>query len=274
MPDRASRHSAGRRSLPAVFRLPSLSWRWVPIYRRNLLVWRKFALASVLGNIAEPMIILVAFGYGLGRLIPVVDGMPYIVFIAAGSMCMSAMNAASFESLYSAFSRMHSQRTWDSLLNAPLDLDDIVIAEWLWAGTKGLVSGVAIVLVIWLAGISSEPGLVLLPVVAGLTGLCFAAIGLCFNALARAWDFFVFYFTLVITPMIFLSGVWYPVSQLPSWLQPVAQCLPLAAAVELARPLLTGRLPDNVLTPVSLLIAFTLVGLYLALVLTRRRFRA
>jgi lipooligosaccharide transport system permease protein len=239
-----------------------------------MLVWRKFALASLLGNIAEPLIILLAFGHGLGRLIPAVDGMSYIVFIAAGSMCMSAMNAASFESLYSAFSRMHVQRTWDALLNAPLDLDDIVIAEWLWAGTKGLVSGLAIVLVIWIAGISSEPTLVLLPAVAALTGLCFAAIGLCFNALARAWDFFVFYFTLIVTPMIFLSGVWFPVSQLPQWLQPVAACLPLAAAVELARPLVVGRLPADVLGPFALLCAYTLAGLYLALVLTRRRFKA
>ncbi len=248
--------------------------RWLPIYRRNLLVWRKFAAANLLGNIADPLIVLLAFGYGLGRLIPEVDGMAYIVFIAAGSMCMSAMNAASYESLYSAFSRMHAQRTWDSLLNAPLDLDDIVIAEWLWAGSKGLISGVAIVLVVSLAGISREPTLLLMPVVAALTGLCFAAIGLSFNALAREWDFFVYYFTLIVTPMIFLSGVWYPVSQLPGWLQGVASLLPLAAAVELARPLVIGQFPASPAAPLALLVAYTLLGLYISLVLTRRRFIA
>ncbi|MFO1299443.1 MAG: ABC transporter permease [Burkholderiaceae bacterium] len=253
---------------------PRPSMRFLPVYRRNLLVWRKLAVASVIGNIADPLIILVAFGYGLGRLLQQVDGVPYILFLAAGSMCMSTMMAASFESLYSAFSRMHVQRTWDSLLNAPLELDDIVIAEWLWAATKSVLSGVAIVAVVWLLGISRAPTLVLaLPVVA-LTGLVFGAIGLCVNALARGYDFFTYYFTLVLTPMIFLSGVYYPVAQLPDWLAAIAGALPLAAAVELARPLVLGRLPDAPLVPLLKLLAYAGGALYLAMILTRRRFAA
>jgi len=248
--------------------------RFLPVYRRNLLVWRKLAVASVIGNIADPLIILVAFGYGLGTLLRQVDGVPYIVFLAAGSMCMSTMMAASFESLYSAFSRMHVQRTWDSLLNAPLELDDIVIAEWLWAATKSVLSGLAIVTVVWLLDISREPTLVLaLPVVA-LTGLAFGAIGLCVNALARGYDFFTYYFTLVLTPMIFLSGVYYPMAQLPDWLAAVANALPLAAAVELARPLVLGRLPEAPLLPLLTLLAYAGGALYLAMILTRRRFVA
>ncbi|KAA0219254.1 MAG: nodulation protein NodJ [Lautropia sp.] len=253
---------------------PRLSMRFLPVYRRNLLVWRKLAVASVIGNIADPLIILVAFGYGLGTLLRQVDGVPYIVFLAAGSMCMSTMMAASFESLYSAFSRMHVQRTWDSLLNAPLELDDIVIAEWLWAATKSVLSGLAIVTVVWLLDISREPTLVLaLPVVA-LTGLVFGAIGLCVNALARGYDFFTYYFTLVLTPMIFLSGVYYPMAQLPDWLAALANALPLAAAVELARPLVLGRLPEAPLLPLLTLLAYAGGALYLAMILTRRRFVA
>ncbi|MBX3613403.1 MAG: ABC transporter permease [Burkholderiaceae bacterium] len=257
-----------------LYAAPRPSMRFLPVYRRNLLVWRKLAVASVIGNIADPLIILVAFGYGLGRLLQQVDGVPYILFLAAGSMCMSTMMAASFESLYSAFSRMHVQRTWDSLLNAPLELDDIVIAEWLWAATKSVLSGIAIVTVVWLLGISREPTLVLaLPVVA-LTGLVFGAIGLCVNALARGYDFFTYYFTLVLTPMIFLSGVYYPVAQLPDWLAAIAGALPLAAAVELARPLVLGRLPDAPLVPLLVLLAYAGGALYLAMILTRRRFAA
>jgi lipooligosaccharide transport system permease protein len=257
-----------------LYAAPRPSMRFLPVYRRNLLVWRKLAVVSVIGNIADPLIILVAFGYGLGRLLQQVDGVPYILFLAAGSMCMSTMMAASFESLYSAFSRMHVQRTWDSLLNAPLELDDIVIAEWLWAATKSVLSGVAIVTVVWLLDISREPTLVLaLPVVA-LTGLVFGAIGLCVNALARGYDFFTYYFTLVLTPMIFLSGVYYPVAQLPDWLAAIAGALPLAAAVELARPLVLGRLPDAPLVPLLVLLAYAGGALYLAMILTRRRFAA
>ncbi|MCB1987760.1 MAG: nodulation protein NodJ, partial [Burkholderiaceae bacterium] len=96
---------------PSVWRAPSLSRRCWPVFLRNLLVWRKLAIPSLVGNIAEPLMWLVAFGYGMGALVGElsVNGtqVPYILFLASGSICMSAMNAASFEALYSAFSRMH-----------------------------------------------------------------------------------------------------------------------------------------------------------------------
>lgn len=255
-----------------VYALPRFSLRFIPVFRRNLLVWRKLALASIVGNIADPLIILVAFGYGLGSLLDRVEGVPYIVFLAAGSMCMSTMMAASFESLYSAFSRMHVQRTWESLMNAPLELDDIVIAEWAWAGAKAVLSGVTIVIVIWVLDISRAPTLPLAIGVVALTGLCFSAIGLCVNALARGYDFFTFYFTLAITPLTFISGVYFPMEQLPHWLAAIARALPLAAAVELSRPLVLGSLPSEPLAPLVTLLAYTAAALYIAMVLTRRRY--
>ena len=116
--------------------------RWWPVFRRNLLVWRKLALPSLIGNIAEPLIWLVAFGYGMGALVGHVtfegEQVPYLLFLASGSICMSAMNAASFEALYSAFSRMHVQKTWDGIMNAPVSLDDVVLAEMLWAAYKAV----------------------------------------------------------------------------------------------------------------------------------------
>ena len=118
---------------PGLFSPPQLSRRWWPVFRRNLLVWRKLFIPSLVGNIAEPLITLVAFGYGLGTLIGQVQlngqAVPYILFLASGSICMSAMNAASFEALYSAFSRMHVQRTWDGIMNAPVRLYGWVGAE-------------------------------------------------------------------------------------------------------------------------------------------------
>jgi lipooligosaccharide transport system permease protein len=256
------------------YALPVLSLRLVPVLRRHVLVWRKLALPSLLANVADPLITLVAFGYGLGRLLGEVDGVPYIVFLAAGSICMSTMMAASFESLYSAFSRMHVQRTWESLLNAPLLLDDVLAAEWLWAALKGCLSGLAIILVAFALGVSREPTLfAVLPVIV-LTGLVFGALGLCFNAVARSYDFFSYYFTLVLTPMTFVSGVFFPVSQLPDWLQSVSAALPLTAAIALARPLVLGEWPPAVLQPVAVLLAYAAGAFYLATVLTRRRFAA
>jgi len=248
--------------------------RFLPVYLRNFLVWRKLARASILANVADPLITLVAFGYGLGRLLPELDGVSYIAFLAGGAVCMSAAMSASFESLYSAFSRMHVQRTWESILNSPLVLSDIVIAEWLWAGTKATFAGCAILIVVFLLGISREPTLLLVVPVVVIAGLVFAAIGLCFNALARGYDFFTYYFTLFLTPMIFLSGVYYPVNQLPEWLGEIAAYLPMACAVELARPLVLGRLPQDAWGNLLLLGAYGLAAIWIALKLTQRRFAA
>ena len=253
------------------YRLPGISLRFIPVWRRNLLVWRKLAVASVIGNIAEPMITLLAFGYGLGSLLKQIDGVPYIQFLASGSICMSVMMAASFESLYSAFSRMHVQKTWDALLNTPLELDDIVLAEMLWAASKAMISGLAILLVLFVLGIGLHPTTLLVPPLLFMTGVCFASIALIVNAIAKAYDFFTYYFTLVLTPMIFLSGVYYPTTQLPSWLQSIAGFLPLGAAVRLVRPLLLGQLPQDPLKDVVILLAYTVAGFYIATVLTRRR---
>ena len=112
-------------------------FRFWPVFMRNLLVWRKLVIPSLVANIAEPLMWLVAFGYGMGALIGevTIEGtqVPYLLFLASGSICMSAMNAATFEALYSAFSRMHVQKTWDGIMNAPIRLEDILLAEMLWA---------------------------------------------------------------------------------------------------------------------------------------------
>ncbi|GIZ53408.1 ABC transporter permease [Noviherbaspirillum aridicola] len=255
----------------AIYAVPSFSLRFLPIWRRNFLVWKKLAVASILGNIAEPLITLVAFGYGLGSLLQTVDGIPYIQFLASGSICMSVMMAASFETLYSAFSRMHVQKTWDALLNAPLALDDVVLAEMLWAATKSMFSGFAILAVILMLGIGWHPHTLLVLPLLFLIGTTFASLGLIINALAKGYDFFTYYFTLVVTPMIFVSGVYYPTAQLPGWLQRISEMLPLTAAVDLIRPLLLGQWPEAPLTRIAVLLAYLAAGFYVASVVTRRR---
>ena len=253
------------------FSLPHVSRRFIPVWRRNFLVWKKLAGASILGNIADPMIALVAFGYGLGSMLPQVEGVPYIQFLAAGTVCMSAMNAATFEAMYSAFSRMHVQRTWDGIMNAPVDLEDVLLGELVWAATKSFMSGLAIMLVVWLLGLAKGFSSVLILPTVLLIGLAFAGLGLIINSLARGYDFFQYYFTLVITPMAFTSGVFFPTTQLPGWLQAIGQVLPLTHAVELARPLLLGKMPASPLLNIAVLIAYALAGAYVSTVLTRRR---
>jgi lipooligosaccharide transport system permease protein len=260
------------------WRAPSLSMRWWPVFRRNLLVWRKLAIPSLIGNIAEPLIWLVAFGYGMGALVGRVrfDGVevPYIVFLASGSICMSAMNAATFEALYSAFSRMHVQKTWDGIMNAPVSLDDIVMAEMLWAAYKAIFTVTAILLVMLGLGISYSPKLLAAWLVLAGAGVTFSCIALIFNALAKGYDFFTYYFTLFLTPMMFLSGVFFPRGQLPELVRLVADWLPLTAAVELVRPMFVDRWPQEPVKHLVVLAVYAVAAFWVALALTRRRFAA
>ncbi|HEX2546922.1 MAG TPA: ABC transporter permease [Ramlibacter sp.] len=260
------------------WRPPVLSLRWWPVFRRNLLVWRKLALPSLIGNIAEPLIWLVAFGYGMGALVGSVRvqgaEVPYLLFLASGSICMSAMNAASFEALYSAFSRMHVQKTWDGIMNAPIGLDDVVTAEMLWAAYKAIFTSTAILLVMLALGISHSPKLLVAWFVLLAAGVTFSCIALIFNALANGYDFFTYYFTLFLTPMMFLSGVFFPLDQLPEAVRVFAQWLPLTAAVELVRPMFMDRWPERSLQHLLVLAAYAVAAFWVALALTRKRFSA
>lgn len=250
---------------------PLLSLRFIHVWRRNMMVWRKLALPSVLGNLADPMIYMLGFGYGLGRMLPDVFGTSYIAFLAAGTVCSSTMMAASFEAMYSGFSRMHVQKTWEAIMNTPVMLDDVLIGEAVWAASKSLLSGSAVLLVASALGLcQSLLALWVLPIMF-VTGLAFASLGLIVTAVSPSYDFFMYYFTLFITPMMLLCGVFFPAGELPLILQQAALFLPLTHAVALVRPLMNDAVPPGMLVHVLALLAYAAAGFYVALVLTRKR---
>ncbi|MCC7114393.1 MAG: ABC transporter permease [Burkholderiales bacterium] len=257
--------------MASAYAVPEVSLRFVSVWRRNFLVWRKLALASVLGNIADPLFYMLALGFGIGALVGEVQGMPYVAFLGTGMVCQSAMFTASFEAMYSAFSRMHVQRTWDAIINAPVSLDDVVLAEWVWSASKAVLSTLAILLVLLAIGYGRTWLVLWILPLGFLVGLCFGAFGLIMTGLAPSYDFFTYFFTLVMTPMLLLSGVYFPVDQLPAALAAVAQALPLSHAIALARPLMRGEVPAAIAQHLLVIVAFASVAYYVALVLVRRR---
>jgi len=253
-------------------------FRFLPVFMRNLLVWRKLAIPSLVANIAEPLMWLVAFGYGMGALVGEItldeQKVPYILFLASGSICMSAMNAATFEALYSAFSRMHVQKTWDGILNAPMRLDDVLLAEMLWAAFKALFTITAILAVMVALGITHSWKLLAAWPILLFVGITFSCIALIFNALAKGYDFFSYYFTLFLTPMMFLSGVFFPRDQLPGIVRDISEWLPLTQAIALVRPLFLDQWPANPALHLAVLAVYALVAWKIALHLTKKRFKA
>lgn len=255
----------------SAFPLPRLSLRFIPVWRRNLRVWRKIMVPSIMGNFGEPVLYLLAFGYGFGRLVGDLGELPYMVFLASGIVCSSAMYTASFEGMYSAYTRMSEQKTWDGMLGAPLNLDDIVLGEIIWAATKALFSASAILVVAAVLGLISDlRALLALPVIL-LAGFCFGACAMIVTAVSRSYDFFLYYFTLAVTPMLLLSGVFFPLEQLPTAVAALAWALPLVHVVEIVRPLMTGAWPSQVPLHLSVILVYGLVGLTVATALLRRR---
>jgi len=251
--------------------MPSRLQRWLAVWQRNALVWRKSIKTALLGGFADPVFSLFALGYGLGGFVGDVEGMPYIAFLCAGIISLSAMNAATFEGLYLAYTRMAVLKTWDGMLAAPLGIADVVMGELLWMATKSLISAGLILVVASGFGLTAGwAALGVLPV-AFLAGLCFGSMALVVTSYARNYDFFVYYITLGVTPMILLGGVFFPQNALPEAIRLGSACLPLHHVVALIRPLLSGRFEWPLMAHLALPSGFALFCTLFAVWRLKRR---
>ncbi len=242
------------------------------VWARNLRVWRRYAFPSLLGNFGEPLLYLLGLGYGLGRFIRGMAEIPYLTYLATGILCVSAMNTATFEGLYAAYTRMTRQDTYGAMLATPLQVPEVVAGEVAWCATKSLISGVTLFIVaLALGALPLEPAMLAALAVVLLVGLAFGALALLVTSLAPSYDFFLYYFTLFITPMFLFSGVFYPVDTLPGWLQVLVACLPLVHGVELVRPLAMGAMPDAAGLHLGVLVIYLAVAFQLAAFFLRRR---
>ena len=253
------------------FSPPLLSLRGLIVWKRHFYVWWKVLGPSLLANFGEPLFYLLALGYGLGGMVGPVQGMDYMAFLATGIVCSNAMNTATLEGMYAAFTRLAMQRTWDAMLAAPLTLDDIVLGEITWCATRSVISCAAIFVVATLLSPVQWSAFVPVMLLVFITGFCFGAMALVVTAFAKNYDFFLYYFTLVITPLMLLSGVFFPLDSMPLWIQGAAQALPLSHAVNIARPLMTGTPLDNPLLHIGVILAYGMAATYIAIVLMRRR---
>ena len=248
------------------------TWRAVRIWQRNLTVFRKFSLPSLVGpSIGEPLLYLLGLGFGLGSVVGVVGGMRYVEFVAPGLVMSSAMFAAAYECTYGAYVRMTHQKTYEAIITTPLSLEDVVAGEVLWGASKGTFNGSVMLTVVTLFGLTHSPWALGVPVIIALVALLFSGVSLVVAALARSFEFFNYYLTLVVTPMFLFCGVFYPLDSLPTWAQSIARYLPLTHAVEAARTLMRGQPSLQVLAPLLWLLPPIGLAYLAAALLVRRR---
>jgi len=251
--------------------LPSLRARH--IWSRDFQVFRKYFLSSILPSFAEPLLYIIALGYGLGFFVGNIGGLPYPQFLAPGILSYSAMFAASSECTYSTFVRMIYQKTFDAVLSTPVNVEDIVLGEILWGATKSLISGVCIFIVIFALGLVRPESILVIAPVVMLVGLMFASLGMLFTSIVPTIDSFNYYFTLVISPMFLLSGVFFPISgsNLPAIVPTIAWFMPLTHAVDVIRPAALGQYSWSFLGDILWMAVFTLACYVLSTVLMKRR---
>ncbi len=252
-------------------------WRFIPsrrfgqVWLRHFMVWRKTAAASLAGSLGEPFLYLVGLGYGLGRFVGMIGDMDYLVYVASGILAANSMNTATFEAVYGGFTRMVRQNTFHAMLATPLTVADVVAGEVVWAATRSLIAGVAIFIVAMLLdAFPPQAAIMALPVVF-LSGLTFGAMAMVVTAISPGYDFFLYYFTLVTTPMFLFCGVFYPVASLPSLVQFLVSSLPLTHVVALVRPAGHGRLPEEIGMNLAVIAIYAMISFVAAVALVRRR---
>ncbi len=247
------------------------SWRFIRVWQRNRDVFFRLWHSEAPGFIAEPIIILLAMGVGLGSYIGLVDGQRYIEFIAPGIIASYAMFSASFECTYGSFVRMEYQKNLYAIIATPLNVEDITAGEIFWGATRSLMTGTIILVIATAFQLVHSPWALLIPVVSFLEGIMFAAIAILFTSIAPAIYSFNYFFTLFITPMFFFSGVFFPLSSFPQIVQTLSWIAPLTPVVHLTRALINGEFHPYLIGALALIITLTALFFSLSLITMRRR---
>jgi lipooligosaccharide transport system permease protein len=220
----------------------------------------------------EPVLYLLALGFGLGTYIEAVDGIPYPVFIAPALVSISVMYSSFFECTYSSFVRMYYQKTFDAIIATPVSIDEVIAGEMLWGATRGMIYATLMLPVLLLFGVVTMPSSLLLIPFAYLAGLLFAGIGMCFTAITPSIDALNYPAFLFITPMFLFSGTFFPLDLLPQPIQYFALAvLPLTHVVSINRAItLSAFSPANLFSLAWIAVA-TVFFFVLAIRLMKRR---
>ncbi len=249
----------------------AVSYRAYRVWQRNRDAFLRQWLTETGGVVIEPLIILAAIGYGLGTYLPPIDGMRYVEFIAPGIIASYAMFHASYECTYGAYLRVETHRIFDGIIATPLSVEDATLGEIIWGGTRSIMTGAAVLAAVAIFGLIDSPLAVLTLPMSILVGIMFASMAMTLTAVAPSINVLSNFFTLFVTPMFFFSGTFFPLDQLPQALQTLAWVLPLTSATHIMRGLVQGEMTITMLGALAIILLFTIVFLYSALVLMRRR---
>jgi lipooligosaccharide transport system permease protein len=225
------------------------------VMSREVANFRTFWKATTFSSVLEPVIYLLAFGLGLGAtVVDRVDGLEYVEFVGTGMVATAVIFSSALPAMFGTFVKHRFQRTYDAILAAPVDVEELVTAEMLWIGIRAGFYGCFPLIVAMAFGLAPAPGMLLVPVFAFVTALGFAAFGIAMAATVAKIDQFSYVTTLVVTPLFLVAGTFFPIDELPQGFQVAAQFNPLYQLVELVRHASFGFESTDVLRLAALVV--------------------
>ena len=229
------------------------------VWQREVSVYKYVYKSTIVSNLMDPLIYLMALGFGLGAYVNRMQGMPYIQFIAPGLISSSIMAAASFETTINTFVRIHFDHVYEAMMATPVTVEDIVVGEMMWAMTRSTIYATVMLGVVTALGLTRSWYAIFVPFMGALGGWMFAMLGLTYTSFLKSIDQVNFYFTLFQTPLFLFSGVFFPIDGLPQIVKTIAFLSPLYHLVEVIRPLVLGRVEYGVLLHLAWILVFVFI---------------
>ena len=232
---------------------------------REVVNFSSYWRAATFSSTVEPTIYLLAFGFGFGSLVSTINGFSYVEFVGTGTVATAVLFSSAFAAMFGTFVKYQFQRTYDAILAAPVDTEELVTAESLWIATRAGVYGCVPMIVAMFFGLDPTWGMLTVPFIGWLTGLGWANFGIMVAGFAKAIENFNYIVSAVLTPLFLLAGTFFPLTGLPEWVQVLANLNPLYQCVELVRAAVLYGFEWNDLLRVGMLVVFALLMWRLAI---------
>jgi lipooligosaccharide transport system permease protein len=202
---------------------------------REIINYSSYWRSTTFSSTVEPTIYLLAFGFGFGSLVSTVAGVPYVEFVGTGTVATAILFSSAFPSMFGTFVKYKFQRTYDAILAAPVDAEELVTAEALWMALRAGVYGCAPLIVAIAFGLDPSVGMLAVPFIGMVAGFGWSGFGIAIAARMNSIDNFNYVISGVVTPLFLVAGTFFPIDELPRWAQILAQFNPLYHCVQLIR---------------------------------------
>jgi lipooligosaccharide transport system permease protein len=226
---------------------------------REIINFGSYWRSSTFASIVQPLIYLLAFGFGFGSLVKNVGGRDYVEFVATGTVATAVLFSSVFPAMFGTFVKYKFQRTYDAILAAPVDTEELVTAEVLWIATRAGVYGCVPMVVAMFFGLDPSWGMLLVPFIAWISGFGWACFGVAVAGYSKSFENFNYIVSAVLTPLFLLAGSFFPLDEFPRWAQVLAAFNPLHHTVVLVRDAVFGLEGWEDLLRVGYLVLFGLV---------------